>query len=214
MTGEVLVIDDHPVVLGGLRLLMEEAGIGAVHEATDIVSAYRAFHRHRPAVVVTDLTFRGSGLSGLSLIRRIRGLDCDVRILAFSMHADPVIVSRALESGALGYVRKDVPTGSLRAAFEAVRAGRSYLDHDLAMAVAMLNAGQRRTPMADLNARELQILSLLSRGKSYQGVADTLSVSYRTVIGACANIRRKLGVGTLAELIHVAVAQGGANLRG
>lgn len=214
MTGEVLVVDDHPVVLRGFRTLMEAAGIAAVHEASDIVGAYRFFHRRRPAVVVCDLTFRDSGLAGLSLIRRIRALDPHARILAFSMHADPVIVARALESGALGYVRKDVPSATFLDAFAAVRAGRGYLDHDIAIAVAVLNTAAHRSPLADLNTRELQILSLLGRGRSYRDVADILSISYRTVIGACCNLRRKLGVRSRAELLRVAIAQGAAPHRG
>jgi len=213
MTADVLVVDDHPVVLRGFRTLMESACVGTVHEASDVVGAYRFFHRRRPATVVCDLTFRESGLAGLSLIRRIRALDHRARILAFSMHADPVIVARALESGALGYVRKDVPSAIFLDAFAAVQAGEGYLEHDLATAVAMLTTATQRSPLADLNARELQILSLLSRGRSYQDVADTLSVSYRTVVGACSNLRRKLGVRSLAGLLRVAITQGVSDLR-
>ncbi|NEU11368.1 response regulator transcription factor [Methylobacterium sp. BTF04] len=204
---KVLIVDDHPVILRGVRRIMEDAGVGTVHEATDIVAGYRLFHRLRPDIVVADLTFRTGALSGLSLIRQIRALARETRILAFSMHDDPVIVSRALESGATGYVLKDVPAAQFHEAFEAVRAGRSYLPHALATRVAMLGLGARRSPLADLTARELQVLSLLGRGQSYQAIADALAVSYRTVIGASAILRHKLGVRTLAELIHVAVSQ-------
>ncbi|WP_163278014.1 helix-turn-helix domain-containing protein, partial [Klebsiella aerogenes] len=74
-------------------------------------------------------------------------------------------------------------------------------DHRLATEVAMLNAGARPAPLARLNARELQILSLLSRGRSYDSIADSLSLSYRTVVNAGSSMRRKLGAGSLAELI-------------
>ncbi|KQP32600.1 two-component system response regulator [Methylobacterium sp. Leaf102] len=208
----VLIVDDHPVILRGFRRIMEDAGVETVHEATDIVGGYRLFHRLRPGMVVADLTFRTGALAGLSLIRQIRALERDTRILAFSMHDDPVIVSRALESGATGYVLKDVPAAQFHAAFETVRAGRSYLDHDLATRVAVLGLAGQRAPLADLTARELQILSLLGRGQSYQTIADGLAVSYRTVIGASASLRHKLGVRTLAELIHVAVSQGEGGL--
>lgn len=103
----VLIVDDHPVVRRGFRHLAEDAGVRAVHEAADVVSGYRTFHRHRPGLVVTDLGFRDQGLSGLSLIRRVRALEPATRILAFSMHDDPVIVARAIEGGAHGFVLKD-----------------------------------------------------------------------------------------------------------
>jgi len=206
----VRIVDDHPVILRGFRRIMEDAGVETVHEATDIAGGYRLFNRLRPGMVVVDLTFRTGALAGLSLIRQIRTLARDTRILAFSMHDDPIIVSRALESGATGYVLKDVPAARFQEAFETVRSGRSYLDHALATRVAVLGLAGQPAPLADLTARELQILSLLGRGQSYGAIADTLAVSYRTVIAACASLRRKLGVRTLAELIHVAVSHGEA----
>src|ERR1700712_1558716 len=127
----VLIVDDHPVVLRGFRCLMEDIGIETVHEASDIVVAYRLFHRLRPKIVVVDLTFEGTSLSGLSLIQRIHSLDRRTRILAFSMHDDPVIVSRALASGAAGYVFKDVHALELLRAFNIIRTGGNYLDHKM-----------------------------------------------------------------------------------
>ncbi|WP_164079068.1 response regulator, partial [Stenotrophomonas maltophilia] len=66
--GQLLIVDDHPVVLQGFRQLAEAAGIAVLHEARDVVSGYRSFHKHRPGLVVTDLGFGDDGLSGLSLI--------------------------------------------------------------------------------------------------------------------------------------------------
>lgn len=201
----ILVVDDHPIVLQGVRRLAEAAGVGTVHEAADIVSGYRLFHRHRPDLVVADLSFRDDGLSGLSLIRRIRALDGEARILVFSMHADPVLVSRALESGALGFALKDAGPDAFLEALDAVHAGQGYLPHALATDVAMLNRSARPAPLATLSARELQILSLLSQGKSYEAIANAMAVSYRTIINASSSMRRKLGVESRAGLVQIAV---------
>lgn len=201
----ILVVDDHPIVLQGLRRLAEEAGVPTVHEAADVVAGYRLFHRHRPDLVVADLSFGGDGLAGLSLIRRIRALDGEARILVFSMHADPVLVSRALECGALGFALKDAGPDAFLEAFEAVHAGRGFLPHALATDVAMLNRSARPAPLATLSARELQILSLLSQGKSYEAIAGVMAVSYRTIINASSSMRRKLGVDSRAGLVQIAV---------
>ncbi|SFK37223.1 response regulator transcription factor [Methylorubrum salsuginis] len=203
----VLVIDDHPIVLQGCRRVLEDAGIETVVEATGVVAGYRAFHRMRPQVVICDLTFQGSGLAGLALIRRMRAIEPETRVLVFSMHNDPVIVSRALEAGALGYVLKDHASNELFQAFERVRAGEVFLDRRLATEVAMLRADPRRTPETQLTPREQQILARLAQGKSYGAIAADLSVSYKTVTNACSQMRQKLRVRTLAELIHVAVTQ-------
>ncbi|ACB82716.1 two component transcriptional regulator, LuxR family [Methylorubrum populi BJ001] len=201
----LLVIDDHPIVMQGVRRLAEAAGVARVYEAADIVSGYRLFHRHRPDLVVADLSFRDDGLSGLSLIRRIRALDPAARILVFSMHADPVLVSRALESGALGFALKDAGSDAFLEALDAVQAGQGYLPHALATDVAMLNRGARPAPLATLSARELQILSLLSQGKSYDAIASAMAVSYRTIINASSSMRKKLGVESRAGLVQIAV---------
>jgi two-component system, NarL family, invasion response regulator UvrY len=203
----VLIVDDHPVVLRGFRCMVEDAGVEMIFEATDLVAGYRTFHRIRPQVSVVDLTFRGSGLSGLTLIRRMRALEPKARILALSMHQDPVIVARALQSGAMGYALKDMPADAFVEAFRTVRAGQCYLPHALATDVALLSARPREVPLAEFSTRELQILALLREGKTYEGIADTLAIGYRTVVGACAAMRRKLGVSSLAELIGVAIAQ-------
>ena len=209
---QALIVDDHPVVLSGFRHVAEDFGIQRVLEATDTVTGYRLFHRHRPRITVIDLSLQDRDLAGLSLIRRVRALEPEARILAFSMHDDPVIVSRGIECGALGYALKDAPAAHFREAIGAVLQGRSYLEYRLATSVAMLGMQGHARPLGQLSARELQILTLLSKGNSYSAIADRLSVSYRTVISACSSMRQKLGVRTLAELIHVAVSRDKLNV--
>src|SRR5262245_13932497 len=159
----VLIVDDHPIVLQGCRRVLEDAGVEMVLDARDIVSGYRLYRRHHPDVVIVDLAMQGGGLAGLPLIRRIRSHDPKTRILVFSMHSDPTIVSRALEAGATGYLLKDTSSEDLVRAFEKVRSGIPYLSHDLAMQIALLGTGARRDPLSDLTPRELQTLTLLSQ---------------------------------------------------
>jgi DNA-binding NarL/FixJ family response regulator len=204
------MVDDHPVVLQGFRQLAEMDGIGQVFEAGDVVSAYRIFHRHRPGLVVADLSLGEDGLSGLSLIRRVKTLEPSTRILAFSMYDDPVIAARAIEAGASGFVMKDSSVAVFLEALDAVRAGRGYLPHAIATDIAMLDLKPDRSRLARLNARELQILSLLGKGKTYTEIAQVLALNYRSVVSATSVMRVKLGAGSLAELIHIALVQPGA----
>jgi DNA-binding NarL/FixJ family response regulator len=102
-------------------------------------------------------------------------------------------------------VLKDHASAELFEAFGKVRVGEVYLDRRLATEVAMLRADARRTPESQLTPREQQILARLAQGRSYGAIAADLSVSYKTVTNACSQMRQKLGVRTLAELIHVAV---------
>jgi two-component system, NarL family, invasion response regulator UvrY len=201
----VLIIDDHPIVLQGCRRMLEDAGVAAVLEARDAVSGYRLYRRHRPDVVIVDLAMQGSGLGGLALIRRISSHDPRTRILVFSMHSDPIIVARALEAGAAGYVLKDTSSVDLMRAFEQVQAGTPYLSADLAMQVALAHTAARQNPLAELTPRELQTLSLLAKGKPYGSIAEELNVSYKTVVNVSSQLKQKLDARNLPELIRVAV---------
>ncbi len=201
----VLLIDDHPIVLQGCRHLLEDAGVSDLMEAQTALAGYRLFRRKRPDVVIVDLALNGSGLAGLALVRRLRAQAARMPILVFSMHADPVIASRALEAGATGYLLKDTSPDDLIEAFEKVRRGQPYISHDLALEVALLGTRGRSGVMADLTPRELQALALLAEGKAYGQIADELGVSYKTVANTCSQLKAKLGATNLAELIHRAI---------
>jgi two-component system, NarL family, invasion response regulator UvrY len=202
---EVLVVDDHPIVLQGCRRILEDAGVATVLEARDVESAFKLYRQHRPDVVIVDLAMQGSGLSGLALIQRINAHNPAARILVFSMHSDPIIIARALAAGATGYVLKDTSPGELIKAFEKIRSGTHYLSEDLAMQVALVHAPARQSPLAELTPRELQTLSLLAEGKPYGRIADELNVSYKTVVNVCAQLKQKLDAHNLPELIRSAV---------
>lgn len=206
----VLLIDDHPVVLQGCRRLLEDAGVPEVIEATSEVEGYRLFRQHRPDVVIVDLALQGGGLGGLGLgglelLRRLRVEDSHTPILVLSMHGDPVIVSRAMEAGATGYLLKDSPPENLLEAFETVRRGAPYLSHQLALQVALLGTHGRAKRVADLTPRELQTLALVAEGKSYDQIARDFGVSYKTVANTCSQLKVKLGAKTLPELIRMAI---------
>ncbi len=161
--------------------------------------------RSKPDVVVVDLVLKSSGLAGLDLIRRMHLRNRQTRILVFSMHADPVIVSRALEAGAAGYIVKDAGPDEFVEAFKKIASGKPYLSGAIATDVALVSAHAMPNPLSNLSRREVQTLSLLAAGNSYRAIADELRVSYKTVVNICSLLRRKLGAGSLAELIAFAV---------
>ena len=201
----VLIIDDHPIVLQGCSRVLQDAGIAPIFEAREVEAGHQLARKHRPDVVIIDLAMQGSGLAGLSLIRTIRAHDPRARILVFSMHSDPIIVHRALETGATGYLLKDTSSEELVRAVMSVAAGMPYLGSDLAMQVALAGTRVSANPLADLTPRELQTLGLLAQGKSYGRIAAELNVSYKTVVNVCYQLRQKLDVRTLPELIRLSV---------
>ena len=137
--------------------------------------------------------------------KKLRLHDARTPILVFSMHSDPVIVSRALEVGATGYVLKDTSSDEVLKAFQRVRENRPYLSHDLASEVAFMEARGTTNPLRRMTVRELQTLALVAEGKPYGVIAEHLHVSYKTVANTCTQLKAKLGVRTLPELMRIAI---------
>jgi DNA-binding NarL/FixJ family response regulator len=115
---EVLVIDDHPIVLEGCRQLLKFAGVKRIVQTESLAEGFRLYRSKKPDVIIVDLAMRTGALGGLSFIRRLRLHDTRTPILVFSMHNVPFIVSRALKIGANGYILKDTSGEEIVKAFE------------------------------------------------------------------------------------------------
>ena len=202
---EVLLVDDHPIVIAACRLLLEQAGVVSILHANDAATAYRTFLEHQPGVVIVDLRLHGKDFEGLALIERLRSHDARAAILAFSMHLDPRVVSAAIAAGATGYLAKDAPPEELAKAVARVRSGERYLDQELAKRVVLVRAAAAGNGVAALTPREQQVIGLLAEGKPYQAIADHLGISYKTVVNLTFRLRRKLGARGLSDLIRLAV---------
>lgn len=201
----VLLIDDHPIVLQGCKKLLEGAGAGQVDLAESASAGFRIYRREKPDVIVVDLAMQAGALSGLSFIRRLRRIDQKTPVLVLTMHRDPMIVGRALELGATGYVLKDAPPEEVVRAFEKVREGSSYLSHDLASDVVFSRLRERTNKLERLTPRELQTLTLVADGQTYGKIAGELGVSYKTVANICTQLKTKLGAANRPELMRIAI---------
>ena len=200
----VLIVDDHPIVLQGCRRILASARIRPIFEASDTATGYELFRKHRPDVVVTGLSFRNSGLEGLSLIRRINADKRRVPVVVLSVHRDPSIVLQALEVGAVAYVVKDAATEDLVRAIREVQKGNRYLEHSLAIDVAVSRTPSRPHLLSDLSVRELDALILLAEGKSYRFISQKLGISYKTVVNISWRLKKKLETDNLQALVHKA----------
>jgi two-component system, NarL family, invasion response regulator UvrY len=201
----VLVVDDHPIILEGCVQLLKAAGASQIMQAQTATEGFRLYRTQKPDVVIVDLAMRTGTLNGLSFLRRLRLHDQETPVLVFTMHGDPVIVSRALELGATGYVLKDTSPEEFLKAFQHVRDGKPYLSHDVAADVAFKQAREKANPLRRLSLRELQTLALVAEGKPYGIIADQLNVSYKTVANTCTQLKSKLGAQTLPELMRIAL---------
>jgi DNA-binding NarL/FixJ family response regulator len=193
-------------VASGCRTVLADEPELVLLEASDAESAERTFLAERPDICVVDINL--PTVSGFELARRILAHDASARIIMFSMNDDPVFVARAIEIGAKGYVSKTGDPHDLVEAIREVGKGGTYLPSALAQSMAFAGSAVARSPLSKLNSREMEILRLLSSGKSLSEIAWMVHSPYKTVANTSSIIRQKLGVRTSAELVRIAIESG------
>ena len=202
---EALLIDDHPIVLEACKRVLESVGITDISVASSMAEGDRRYRAAKPEVIVVDLSMRCRVLEGIGFITRLRVHDKITPILVFSMHTDPMVVSRAFAVGASGYLLKAASAEEFAKAFFRVRAGQRYLTHELASDVAFSEIDAKLNPLSELSMREWQTLSLLADGRSYGAIANELHVSYKTVANTAAAVKIKLGAKSIPDLMRIAI---------
>lgn len=199
----VLIVDDHPIVASGCRaLLAGDAGI-SILEASDAESGERVFVAEKPDVSVLDINL--PTVSGFELARRILAHTAAARLIMFSMNDDPVFAARAIEVGAKGYVSKSGDPNDLVEAIHEVGKGGVYLPAAIARSVAFAGPAFAQSPLSKLTSREIEILRLLSAGKSLSEIAWLVHSSYKTIANTSSIIRQKLGLRSSSELVRFAI---------
>ncbi|WGS18906.1 MULTISPECIES: response regulator transcription factor [unclassified Bradyrhizobium] len=202
----ILIVDDHPIVASGCRTVFADDPDVVLLEAPDAESGERAFVAEKPDICVIDINL--PTVSGFELARRILAREAGARIIMFSMNDDPVFAARAIDIGAKGYVSKTGDPNDLLEAVREVGNGGVYLPPAIARSVAFARPAFAQNPLSKLTSREMEILRLLSSGKSLSEIAWLVHSSYKTVANTSSIMRQKLGVRTSAELVRLAIESG------
>lgn len=206
MPARILVVDDHPVMLAGLRdLLSREPDLELCGEADSAPAALEAIERLAPDLLILDL-FMGAE-DDLELVGRIHARWPDLRILVLSMQDEALFAERLISMGARGYVMKKEASRSILAATRKILAGEYYLSPELGNRILTRRSGTRyASKLAHvLTAREREVLADIAAGKSTQEIAQHLGINGKTVDSHRRSMREKLGLSSASELVRYAI---------
>lgn len=200
-----LIVDDHAVVRQGLiQILSDHTDIKVGGEATNAREAIRMGKSEEWDLVILDLTIPEGG--GLDVLNELKTAKPELPVLVLSVHAEDQYALRTLRAGAAGYLTKECAPDELVTAIRRVVGGGKYISLDVAETLADGLSGEELRPLHEkLSDREFQTLRLLAAGMSTNEVAETLSVSPKTVSTYRRRILDKLGLDTTADLIRYAL---------
>jgi DNA-binding NarL/FixJ family response regulator len=189
-------------------ILDQHSDLRVIAAVADAGEAIREAERIKPNVAVMDISM--PGLNGIDATRLLTGKTPELGVVILSTHSSPIVVRRAVEAGALGFLSKDAGTDELVRAVRAAGAGERYISQRLAHSLldARRSAGPRDYAVEVLTPTERNILRLVTEGKSNFEVAATIGLSPRTVETYRGRLMRKLSIENLPNLVRYAIRHG------
>jgi len=202
---KILMAEDHEIGREGMKQLFAlTSDITVIAEAVNGAEALDQIRQHTFDLILLDMSM--PGVSGVNLITRIKANCPDVPILVLSMHNEPQIARRALNSGASGYLTKDSEPEILLSAMRKVAQGGRFVDPVLAQQMVFeVNNSEQKLPHELLSEREYEIFLHIARGKSLNEIAEQLVISNKTVSTHKMRLMQKMNFSSNAELVRYAV---------
>ncbi len=208
----IVLVEDHAIIREGLRsLFSSEKDFEVVAEAGEGGAALRLAKKHRPDLVVTDLSM--PRMDGIDLIATLKKQNPEIRVIALTVHRNDEYVLSALKAGADGYILKEANYSELVTAARTVLRGKHYLSPEISENLIQVYLDgernpRRKSPLETLSKREREIVSLIADGQTNKQIADRLCISVKTVETHRYKIMTKLNVHNAAALIKVALERG------
>lgn len=200
---KVLLVDDHAILLDGVKsLLSHDPSVDVIGEANSAEQALEFLKTNFVDLLITD--FNLPGMDGLSLVRLVKKISPETKIIVLSMHDETHLVKEILKEGVEGYVLKNDSHKELKMAIQYVQEGRIYLSNNInRIIINSLNFPEEDRLLTD---REREILKLIAKEFANREIAEQLFISERTVETHRKNIFRKTKTNSLVGLIKFAYA--------
>jgi DNA-binding NarL/FixJ family response regulator len=207
----VFLADDHRIVLDGLRSLLEnQAGLEVVGTAASGRETVSQVQQLKPDMLIIDVTL--PDLNGIDATRQITQAMPEIKVIALSVHDNLRYVSEMMKAGASGYLLKQCAYEEVALCLRIVQSGQFYLSPLMYQSLLqdyLYNLPQEpEGAFVRLSPREREVLQLLAEGWGVRQIAKTLNLSGKTVETHRANILRKTGAGSIADLVRYAIREG------
>lgn len=202
----VFLVDDHPIVREGLAQLIDaQEDLCVSGQAENVRDAMQAMSEDVPDAAVVDISLKDE--SGIDLVRTLRQRVGDLPILVLSIHDENLFAERALKAGARGYIMKQEASETVLEGLRRILAGHVFLSPVMAGKLLKKVSGDVEpvSPLELLSDREMQIFQMIGMGRETREIADVLHISVKTIESHYSNIKRKLGVASMRDLMRHAM---------
>lgn len=207
----ILLADDHVMFRQGIKRIIEESdNLKIVGEVGDGLELLEFLKNRSVDMVILDISM--PNMRGIEATREAKVISPDIKVLILTIHKNTEYVQHSIKAGADGYLIKEESDTELLTAINKVLQGDRYISHTLSLELAdnFLRKGRKDSKHAfdRITIREREVLKLIAEGKSSKGIAELLFISPRTAEHHRANIRKKLGIQSTADLTKYAIKKG------
>jgi DNA-binding NarL/FixJ family response regulator len=205
---QIFIVDDHPMMRQGLaQLIGAESDLAVCGEAENAGGALDALGKLKPDLVLADISLPDK--NGLELIKDFQAIQPGLSVLVISMHDESLYAERVLRAGGRGYIMKQEGGKKLMLAIRQVLEGKIYVSEKMSANILEIFSGRRAgtegSPLEKLSDREFEVFQLIGQGQGTKDIAEKLHLSVKTVDVHRANIKAKLKLNSMPELIRFAV---------
>lgn len=201
---KIIIVDDHELIREGLqKVLAKQPDIKVIGEASDTDGLFNLLNENTPDLVILDITMPGR--SGLDVLKDVKLIYPEIKVLVLSMHPEERFALRALKAGASGYLTKQSAAKELVNAVRKVAGGGRYISTNFAEHLAFEVNSDGRALHENLSNREFEIMRMISAGKSVGDIAGELSLSVNTITSYRTRLMDKMRMKSNAEIVRYAV---------
>ncbi|HAU4899279.1 response regulator transcription factor [Aeromonas hydrophila] len=202
---KILVVDDHPAIRMAVNILLQQDDHHIVAEVDNGVDAVSMARKYQPDIVVLDIGI--PRLDGIEVIKRLKEMDADIKVVILSAQATHHIMVRCLQAGANGFISKLDDLSLLKTVLVKIGKGRLYFPRDVIAGAKNAHEVDRKDLLSALSDREMSVLLQICQGHTNKQIAESMLLSEKTVSTYKSRLMQKLNVTTMVDLISLAKRQ-------